>query len=433
VSETLARLVRQAQSEHRLPSVNARVVVRGETKLELAIGVADDGEGLEATPDTQYRVGSITKTFTAAAVMALVDEGEVGLDDPLGKHVPASGDRPLTIRRLLSHASGLQREPVGAVWETFEFPTTAELLASLDRAEQVVEPGAWWHYSNLAYALLGEVVAQASGTPYERFVEERLLGPLGLGRTGWERTEPAARGYLVDPYSSVLRPEVELRRIDGVAAAAALWSTTADLCAWGAWLRDREPMHAVQAMADQEHWLLGWGLGLMLHRRGERILYGHDGAMPGFLSVLLGSREEDVQTCVLTNSSTGYPQLFDLAIALTERAIEDNPREPEVWRGHEPPPADIEELLGIWWSEGDQVVFTWQDGRLEARLADAPPRVKPSVFEQDGPGRFHVVSGRERGERLEVVRDEAGAVFKFYWATYPFTREPQLFGPPPGR
>jgi hypothetical protein len=171
----------------------------------------------------------------------------------------------------------------------------------------------------------------------------------------------------------------------------------------------------------------------MLHRRGERILYGHDGAMPGFLSVLLGSREEDVQTCVLTNSSTGYPQLFDLAIALTERAIEDNPREPEVWRGHEPPPADIEELLGIWWSEGDQVVFTWQDGRLEARLADAPPRVKPSVFEQDGPRRFHVVSGRERGERLEVVRDEAGAVFKLYWATYPFTREPQLFGPPPGR
>jgi CubicO group peptidase (beta-lactamase class C family) len=122
VSDQLARLVRAAQSEHRLPSVSARVVVRGETELELAIGVADEGEGREATPETQYRVGSITKTFTAAAVMALVDEGKVDLDDPLGKHVPAAGDRPLTIRRLLSHASGLQREPVGHVWETFEFP-----------------------------------------------------------------------------------------------------------------------------------------------------------------------------------------------------------------------------------------------------------------------------------------------------------------------
>jgi len=135
----LERLVRVAQSEHRFPSISARVVVRGEPALELAIGTADDGAGRDATPDTQYRVGSITKTFTAAAVMALVDEGKVGLDDPLGKHVPAAGDRPLTIRRMLSHASGLQREPVGNVWETFAFPTMDELLASLDEAEQVLE------------------------------------------------------------------------------------------------------------------------------------------------------------------------------------------------------------------------------------------------------------------------------------------------------
>jgi len=429
VSDRLARLVRAAQSEHRLPSVSAHVVVRGETVLELAIGTADAADGREATPDTQYRVGSITKTFTAAAVMALVDEGKVALDDPLGTHVAAAGDRPLTIRRLLSHASGLQREPVGNVWETYEFPTMTELLADLDRAEQILDPGAWWHYSNLAFALLGEVVAQASGMPYEEFVAERLLAPLDLARTTWERAEPAARGYFVDPHSGVLRPEAHLRRIDGVSAAGDLWSTTGDLCRWGAWLRDREPMHAVQIMADPERWLLAWGLGLMLHRRGDRILYGHDGAMPGFLAVLLCSREEDVQTCVLTNSSTGYEGLFELALGLLEGTIEDHPGEPTVWRGHEPPPPEIEELLGIWWSEGDQVVFTWRDGRLEARLTDAPARIKPSVFEQQEPGRYRVVSGRERGELLEVVRDESGAVVKLYWATYPFTREPQLFGP----
>ena len=432
MSDQLARLVRAAQSEHRLPSVSVRVVVRGETVLEVAIGVADDGEGREATPETQYRVGSITKTFTAAAVMALVDEGKVGLDDPLGKHVPAAGDRLLTIRRLLSHASGLQREPVGHVWETFEFPTTEELVATLDEAEQLLEPGSWWHYSNLAYALLGAVVAQASGTPYERFVDERFLGPLGLGRTTWEPAAPAARGYYVDPHSGVLRRETELGRIDGVSAAADLWSTAGDICRWGAWLREREPMHGVQAMADPGSWLLAWGLGLMLHRRGDRVLYGHDGSMPGFLAVLLCSREEDMQACVLTNSSTSYSGLFDLAAELAERAIADNPREPELWRGHESPPAEIAELLGIWWLEGDQVVFSWRDGHLEAQFTGAPPRIKPSVFEQDGQGRFHVVSGRERGERLEVARDGSGAVVKLYWATYPITREPQLSGPPAG-
>jgi CubicO group peptidase (beta-lactamase class C family) len=428
-SDELARLVRAAQADHRLPSVSAAVVVRGEPVLDLALGVADATDGREATPDTQYRIGSITKTFTAAALMSLVDEGKVALDDPLGRHVAAAGDRPLTIRRLLSHASGLQREPVGHVWETFEFPTMPELLDRLDEAEQILEPGAYWHYSNLAYALLGEVVAQASSSTYERVVEERLLGPTGLGRTTWERTEPGARGYFVDPYSGVLHPEAELRRIDGVAAAGDLWSTAGDICRWGAWLRDREAMHAVQVMSDQDHWLLAHGLGLMLHRRGERVLYGHDGAMPGFLASLVCSRESDVQASVLTNASTPSGEVTELAFRLAEKAIELNPREPELWRAHDRPPDEIAELLGVWWSEGNQVVFSWREGHLEAQSVGASARVKPSVFAQEGPGRYRVESGRVRGERLEVVRDDSGAVVKLYWATYPFTREPQLFGP----
>jgi CubicO group peptidase (beta-lactamase class C family) len=427
----LERLVRAAQSDHRLPSISARVVVRGETVLELAIGVADDSDARDATPETQYRIGSITKTFTAAAVMFLVDEDKVGLDDPLGTYVPAAGDRPLTIRRLLSHASGLQREPVGHVWETFEFPTVAELLGSLDRAEQVLEPGTYWHYSNLAYALLGQVVAAASGTPYERFVEARLLGPMGLERTGFDPTEPAARGYYVDPHSGVLRPEAHLRRIDGVSAAGDLWSTTGDLCRWGAWLRDREPMHAVQIMADVTSWLLAWGLGLILYRRGDRVFYGHDGAMPGHLASLACSRDEDVQACVLTNSSTGAARVMELALKLVETAIEQNPREPELWRGHEQPPPEIEELLGTWWSEGEEVLFLWREGHLEARMPGAALRVKPSVFEPEASDLYRVAAGRERGERLEVVRDDSGAAVKLYWATYPLTRQPELFGPRP--
>ena len=87
------------------------------------------------------------------------------------------------------------------------------------------------------------------------------------------------------------------------------------------------------------------------------------------------------------------------------------------------------ELLGVWWSEGDQAVFSWRDRHLEAQVVGAPERVKPSVFEQEGPDRYRVAAGRERGELLEVVRDDSGAVVKLYWATYPFTRRPQLFGP----
>jgi CubicO group peptidase (beta-lactamase class C family) len=425
VSEDLSRLVREAQSEHRLPSVVVGVVVRGEPVLELAIGTADDAEGRAPTPDTQYRIGSITKTFTAAAVMALADEGRLALDDRLGEHVPEVGDRPLTIRRLLSHSSGLQREPPGNAWETLEFPSVPELLGRLDEVEQVLEPGVAWHYSNLAFSLLGELVTRVSGVTYQQFVEERLVAPAGLARTSWQPADPRASAYYVDPYSGVLRREADIAE---TSAAGGLWSTAGDLCRWGAWLRDREAMHVVQVMADPDSWLLAHGLGLMLHRRGDLVLYGHDGAMPGFLAALICSRAEDVQTAVLTNATTPAAAVTGLGLRLAERAIELHPREPELWRGHEPPPAEIAELLGVWWSEGEQFVFDWRDGRLEARPTGASPRVKPSVFEAEGDGSFRVVSGRERGERLEVDRDESSAVVKLYWATYPFTREPQIFG-----
>jgi hypothetical protein len=184
-------------------------------------------------------------------------------------------------------------------------------------------------------------------------------------------------------------------------------------------------MHVVQVMADPERWLLAHGLGLMLYRRGDRVLYGHDGAMPGFLASFMCSHEEDVQAAVLANATTPAIAVTELALTLAARAIELHPREPELWRGEEVPPPEIEPLLGIWWSEGSQFVFSWHDGHLEARLSWS--RQKPSVFEPEGAG-FRVVSGRERGERLEVARDESGAVTKLYWATYPFTREPTTFG-----
>ena len=202
--ETLAaeleRLVRHEQRSQRLPSITAAVVRGGETVWETAVGAAEVREQRDASADTQYRVGSITKTFTAASVLALRDEGRLGLDDSLGDYIPEAEDSSLTLRRMLAHSSGLQREVPGAVWITFEFPETSEeLVARFREAEQVLEPGSHWHYSNLAFALLGEVVTRVSGKTIDQFVEERFLEPLGLARTSWLRQPPAATGYYVDP------------------------------------------------------------------------------------------------------------------------------------------------------------------------------------------------------------------------------------------
>jgi hypothetical protein len=93
-------------------------------------------------------------------------------------------------------------------------------------------------------------------------------------------------------------------------------------------------------------------------------------------------------------------------------------------------PAELESAVGRWWSEGSEFVFSWRDGRLEARPAPVPagPRAQPSVFEQLGGDRYRTVEGRERGELLRLVRDADGTVVKRYWATYPFERRPKVFG-----
>jgi len=295
--------------------------------------------GRKATPDTQYAIASITKTFVAASVLMLRDEGKLSLDDQLGRHLDEAEREGVTVRRLLAHLSGMQREVPGDVWDTLEFPDREQLLGSLADAEQVLQPGERWHYSNLAFALLGELVARLSGTPAERFVEERLLQPLGLERTTWGPGENAATGYFVEPFADVAHPEPVVDK-KAVSPAGALWSTTGDLARWGAHLMEQEEMHVLQVMADPEAWTLGWGLGLMLHRRGERLFAGHDGGAIGHASFLSYARKGRVGIAMLTN--TGTPLLSVDPIALNVKAAEALLAEEEPWRPGDPPPTELE-------------------------------------------------------------------------------------------
>jgi CubicO group peptidase (beta-lactamase class C family) len=433
--ERFARLVRAAQRDARLPSLSAGVFRAGELVWGEAIGIADVEEGQDATLDTQYAIASITKTFTAAAVMQLVAEGRLELDDRLEQHLPGVAHGTPTLRRMLAHASGLQREPPGEIWETLVFPGEEELLERLAEAEQLLGAGQAWHYSNLAYALLGHVVARVAATPFREHIAQRFLQPLGLTRTTWGPTPPVALPYYVEPYSDAVRREPELD-LGGKGGESGLCSTVEDLVRWGSFFCDPDEsvlsarlvdeMHDVQIMAERD-WTLGQGLGIRLWRRGDRVFGGHTGGFPGFISMLVYSRREKIGAVLLTNSST-WPRATDTGLDLIEAGLEELAPIPEPWRPGAPPPPEIEPLLGRWWSEGDETIFSWRDGRLEARLVTDPPEREPSVFERVDVDRFRTVSGPERGELLRVVRDGDGAVVKLYWATYPFTRAPEIFG-----
>ncbi len=441
LSAELRAIIASAQSERRTPSVVAAVVRGGDVVWSDAVGLADAEQGEDATPDHQYRIGSITKTFTAVAVMQLRDEGKLDLEDRLDAHldVPARGD--LTLRRMLSHGSGLQREIPGDVWETLEFPaSTEELLATLEEAELVLAPGERWHYSNLAFILLGEMVSRLSGMPYEDYVAARIFQPLGLQRTTFTPERPTAIAYSVEPYSDVVRREPMLvERKGGIAAAGQLWSTVVDLCRWASFLADPDPtilapeslelMATVQTMADPYHWSLAWGVGLMLARKDDRIYCGHDGGMPGYLANVLVDREDKVGAAVLVNGESVSPA--ELSVALIEKTRKRFAPEAKAWRPSAPPPPEVASALGRWWSEGAEFVFRWHDERLEARWAEAPAWQPWTRFEALDNDRFRTVFGRERGELLRLVRDPGGKVTRMYWATYPFTREPEVTGARP--
>jgi CubicO group peptidase (beta-lactamase class C family) len=425
------------QSGWRAAGLAAAVVRGGSPVWQGAVGTTDAADPAAlATPDTQFRMGSITKTFTAVLVMQCRDEGLLDLDDRLETHLPGTRHATLTVRRMLAHLSGLQREPVGEIWERPEGPPLDELLAGVEDAEAVLPPGRRHHYSNLAYALLGEVVSRLRGQPWADALEARVLRPLGMARTTQRRTAPFARGYFTDPYADRLLPEQQFPG-NAFAPAAELWSTTTDLGTWAAFLADPdaavlsadtlEEMCHPQVMYDLEAWTLGWGLGLMLHRRGDRVLVGHDGAMPGFLAGLAVRRQDKVGAVVLANTSAGADP-GGLAVDLVLRVLDEDPAPADAWRPGPPVPAAVEELLGQWWTEGVAYAFSAREGRLEIKAVSAPAAAEPSVLTEEGPDVFRVVSGRAQGELLRVVRREDGTVEKLYWVTYPVTRDPRPFG-----
>jgi CubicO group peptidase (beta-lactamase class C family) len=428
----LGRRIRRAQSERHLPSVVAGAVRDGMVIWADAVGLAEVESGEEATPDHQYRIASITKTFTAVAVMQLRDQGKLALDDPLDRHIPGAARTP-TLRALLGHASGLQREPAGRIWQTLEFPSREQLVDGLEESEQVLESGAYRHYSNLGFSLLGEVVARVSGIEYERYVEERVLRPLGLQRTTWTPQAPAATGYFVDAWTDTAVPEpvVEGR---ATASAGELWSTVHDLCRWAAFLADPvnevlsadtvEEMQAFQTMTDLEQWTVGHGLALMLMRKGDRIYAGHSGAHLGFLSNVACHRPTRTGAAVVTNSSAGLA-VTALGVDLADAVAGAWPADPKPWRPGEAPPAELEGVLGVWWSEGIEYVFRYRDGRLEALERDGTPGLDRTRFTREDDDRYRALDGPERGELLRVLRDTGGEVTRLELATYPFTRRPE--------
>ncbi|MGV9214560.1 serine hydrolase domain-containing protein [Micromonospora sp. RB23] len=415
--------VAQAQADGHVPSL-VLGVVRDGALAHLALA----GEHPRPDVDLQYRVGSISKTMTATLIMQLRDAGRLALDDRLEQHLPGTGLGALTLRHLLGHASGLQREPEGDWWERAEGVDLPTLLAGVTADKIAHPPHTTYHYSNLAYGLLGGLLERLTGTPWADLLDQRILAPLGLRRTTYAATEPYARGYVVHPWHGTLREEP---RTDtgAMAPAGQLWSTIEDLGRWAAFLADPDPsvlaaetlteMCAPVVISDLDSWTGGHGLGLELYRDGERVYVGHGGSMPGYVAALVVHRPSRTAVVGFANSY-GFP-ITTLGRRLLTNVLDAEPPAPQSWRpATAAPAAEVGELTGRWWWMGTSLDLSWDAGDLVAHVRGE----RVSRFAAEGTDRWRGRSGPENGEILSVLRDDDGRATAIDIATFVFTRSP---------
>lgn len=276
----------RAQCSGRLPSLVAGLARGGELAWSAGYGNVD---GSAPGADTQYRIGSITKTFTAVLVLRLRDEGLLRLDDPVDRHVAGKGIGDRTIGQLLGHAGGVQAETDGPWWERTPGSDWDALSASLGAAAVRHPAGTRFHYSNLGFGVLGEVVARLRGVSWGQALATELLEPLGLSRTTLLPQAPAAAGLAVHPWADLVLPE-PAHDAGAMAPAGQLWSTAADLARWAAFLLgDTGGQLAVDTVeemrrpgaTDTGRDAAAYGLGLQTFVVGRRSLAGHGGRCRG--------------------------------------------------------------------------------------------------------------------------------------------------------
>ena len=409
LQERLARL----QGRGRLPSVVAGVLTDG--SLSWVGGSGDVGGPPD---DAQYRIGSITKTLVAVAVLRLRDEGLLDLTDPIGRFVPETGYADATVRDLLAHVAGLQSEPVGSWWERSPGVELDVLLAANDGSGAVAGPGEYYHYSNLGFALLGEAVARLRGATWWEVVSSELLAPLAMTRTTYLPATPHAQGYSVDHFHETLTTEPH-QDTRAMAPAGQAWSTVADLARWAGFLATGHPDVLARSTLDEmaTPQSPGYGLGLRLIEVDGRSLTGHTGSMPGFLASLFVDRASRRGSILMTNAFSGLSMERVPGVLLGD----DEPAPTEPWQPSTSVPDAVRGLPGLWFWGNTALELRWHHGLLRLHL---PGHVEDAYEFEVREDRIVGTAGYHRGETLHVHRREDGSVSHLVCATFVYTRIP---------
>ncbi|HEU4871905.1 MAG TPA: serine hydrolase domain-containing protein [Pyrinomonadaceae bacterium] len=391
------KLFKTFMERSQAPGAVFGVIVDGELVWVKAAGVREKTNDAVVTPETVFRIASMTKSFTAMAVLKLRDDGKLSLDDPVAKYVPELANLPyptsdsqaLTVRHLLTHSEGF---PEDNPWGDRQLAQSDATMREWLRAgiPFSTSPGTAFEYSNYGFAILGQIVAKASGRPYADYVRDNILRPLGMNASTFEMSsvprDQIALGYRRE--DNKYKPEPILAH-GSFGAMGGLWTNAHDLARYVAFLMsafpprdepERGPIKRSSAREMQQPWrpspasafrptvdaplqlgvsAYGYGLGISQDCRFGHVV-GHGGGLPGYGSLMRWLPEYGVGLIGMSNQTyQGFNGLFNDAISALHRTGALQPRVVQ------PSPA----LLTAQ-SDVSQLIVKWDDSLANRIAAD---------------------------------------------------------------
>lgn len=336
-------IARRAMRDQSIPGLSVAIVKDGRTVLERGWGTERANRPKAATAATSYQIASISKQFTAAAVLRLAEEGRVRLSDPVTDYVDGlpGAYRDVTLERLLNHTAGVPN--FTEFFREFRRPVSpAQLVDSLTKRRLTFPPGTAFRYSNSGYYLLGLVIERVTGEAYDTYLQRQFWAPLGMRETeycGSRDHKPLPEGWARDRRGGAVRaapwdPSV-------LFAAGSLCSTAGDLARWTVALGEGRVLTPASyremttpAASPDPHLRMTYGFGMMVDTTDAGPYLHHDGAVSGFRAQVAWYPAEHLAVVVLMNQGLAAPEPIerDLARAVLGTA----PREPRLAG---PPPA----------------------------------------------------------------------------------------------
>jgi CubicO group peptidase (beta-lactamase class C family) len=386
---------------------NVLVARDGVVVFEKGYGWANMELKVPHTAAGRFRIGSVTKQFTAAAILLLEEQGKLRVDDPVARHIPEApvAWKEVTLFHLLTHTSGIRSFtdlPSYATWKLSpEGP--AQTFGHIRDLPLEFAPGERHKYSNSGYVLLGWIVERVSGRSYGEFLRENIFDPLGMKDSGYDTDTallpPRAAGYVPGPGGPVKAPFIDMHVPHG---AGALYSTTGDLLRWTQGLFGGKLLSAASLEKMTTPFKNNYAFGLGVSRPGSRKSYSHGGGIEGFNAHLAYFPEGKVTVVVLAN--VNGPAFTQLGAQLAALAFDEKVVLPSERREIEVPAASLERFVGVYrLNPTTTITIRLTDSRLTAQLSGQA--AYPLYPEAEGKFFLKIVDAQ-----VEFITDEQGRV-----------------------